>query len=247
MDWASLGFDNNDRLRVEKAQRDEEIKIRKSAPRRFWIARSKPGAEPSTTSVILLDDVPFCIWEWNLNLGGKWGNYFTDDSAATGVNIFADYKNKLQMTRSYVGFLTIIDGSEYMTKGSNDSPPRLVKNTKKLLPCPSDMLVKIKAWKEKKGSLVGCQYTVTRSDGAKSPRIGDDWQFEGRVDLSEILDADGNPVDTTPANYREILKPRSEKDIRDYLGRFVGGGSVISAPSVSKANLEEETTGEIPF
>jgi hypothetical protein len=241
MDWANLGFDVNDQLRKDKARREEEMKTRRSAPRRFWLARG------ASTSVILLDDTPFCIYEWNLMLNGKFGNYFTDDSAQTGENIFEEYKNKIKMTRSYLGFLSVIDCTEYMTRGTNENPPHLVRNSKKLLPCPSDMLVKIKAWKEKKGSLVGCQYTVTRSDGPKAPRIGDDWQFEGRVDLSTILDAEGNPVDTTPAAYREILKPRSHSDIRDYLSRF--GGPVakpVSAPSLDNSETSDDSD-QIPY
>lgn len=236
--WYDIGFEANDKLIKENAakqrEREKNRERMKLTPRRFWIKRS------TSTQVIFLDDSPFCIYEYNVNINGEWGNYFTCVREKTQKDPFAKYSDRLQMKRTYMGFLTILDCTKY-----TDKTGKVRHYTKKLLPVTSKTLEKIATWKSKKGSLVGLKYDVTRSNNDKSEKIGDDWQFAEKVDLTALRDADGTPIDLTLPVYPEILAPLPEAEIIAILENAVSGRLVDLPPATTVNETERESS--VPF
>ena len=238
--WYDIGFETNAKNIKEQAQRAKDRDLgndrKRNTPRRFYLKR---GTVDTPVNVIFLDETPFCLYEYNLVIDGKWGNYFTCLRSSTGKDPFAAYKDIIQMNRSYMGFLTILDCTHYSDRAGKEHH-----FTKKLLPMTSKALAKAEGWKKSKKSLVGCMYEVRRSDADKSERIGDDWQFSERVDLSTLKNPDGSSPDLTPANYKDILAPRSEEEIKTLLQSIVSGTTIVDLPT---ATATKETEEEVPF
>lgn len=222
--WLDIGYEANERIMKEQQDVQESKKKEWGKPRRFWLLPKE------STTVILCDDDPKCTFEYDVCINGKWGNFFTCTRRINGEDLWAPHTEKIQMKRSYMGFLTVIDETEYVAKNGTT-----YSHNKKVLPLTSKSIEAFKTRKANRGgSLVGCKFSVTRTDADKSLRIGDVWDFLETVDLSTIKNAQGEIVDTTPVNYEEFLAPRPKAEILEILASM-GVGETSS------------TEVEIPF
>lgn len=236
--FIDYGFDANDRIRKNNEEMAKERERKRNLPRRFWLSKGE------SAQIILLDDTPACVWEYDVKVDGRFGNFFTCPKKETGKHSILDsYKDQVQFNRHYIGFLTIIDCTEYTDKNGKKRF-----NTKKVLPITSQALDRFKQYKKNRGTLVGAKFIVSRSNAEKAERIGDTWDFIEKVDLSTILDSDGKPVDTTPANYEELLKIRPESEVISVIEKVIGKpvtaqsiGSYEEAPAVATSE------SEVPF
>lgn len=171
---------------------------------RFWVPKDKE------TSVTFLDgdlnsdgvlDIQF-FYEHNINMNGKWGNFFicTQDEEPCPICEGGAFP-------TYVGLLTVIDHSEYVSKKDNLTH----KDNVKLMVIKRDTVKTLQKLAVKRGGLRGCRFDVSRT-GDKSPSVGSVFDFTEKVSdavLSKLYtskDKDGKLVDKSkPINYEELL------------------------------------------
>lgn len=163
--WYETGYDG------AKKEQDRIDQMR--GPRHFWMP---PDSE---RDVVFIDDDPFCIHEHNPQMNGSWQNFMTCLSGIVenppcckilGVN-----------TRYYVGYLTVVDCSEYVDKKGNKHQFEV-----KLYGAKLQTIAKLRRKKEMKGSLAGTMWKVART-GKRSPNCGDDFDFMKQVDNPQKL------------------------------------------------------------
>jgi len=227
MSWYETGFDG-----VDKEQSRVESKF---GPDRFWVPPE------SSRELIFVDDEPFQINEHNPKINGGYKNWFT---CLRGVHDEVVCCEKLGGdSRYYVGYMTVVDCSEWTDKRGITH-----KYEVKLLPAKLRTMKKIRRKKEERGSLVGCLYRSSRED-RRSAAVGDEFEFQREVDMEKLFehamykgksisdmfsdstnksrldgtfqmscDDDGNFVKRiVPFNYFEVLKPREPAFIKDML------------------------------
>ncbi|MBF0553207.1 MAG: hypothetical protein HQK96_01475 [Nitrospirae bacterium] len=202
MAWYKTGSDGlkDDIAKSQKAR---------DGVKRLWLP---PGG---SKTIVFCDDTAFRFWEHNLKLDGSWRNWYVclkknlgEDCALCDNGSFNPY---------FVGFYTIIDKTGYTDRGGVAH-----KNEKLLFPAKALILEKMARHSEKRGGLTGCVFEVTRGTGKKSNSVGDDFDFQEKIDL--VKDLPG--IDTTPFKYDEIFKPETNALL----------GSLIEK---SKENAEE--------
>jgi len=230
--WHSTGFDG--------ISKEEQRIASMSGPRRLWI----PAGQGKLLA--LVDDEPFCVYEHNAKINGRWDNHHTCNE---GFEDSCESCERLgKRSKAYTGYLTTVDCSEYIDKKGNKYQYEV-----KLI---GGKLSQLKKWKRKKddrGSLVG-MWKVHREDD-KKPVTGDEWEWSKAIEdqakffalanykgkkLSEWWDKadaneearkllamtfqletgeDGKLVRVVPAfNYMEVLQPRGNQFVKDLLG-----------------------------
>lgn len=210
--WFNQGFGGD---HLDKAEKESANK----APKRFWM---KPD---TSKKIIFLDDEPFCIWEHALQINGSWiGNDFTcrkgmqDDARCPFCNS--------NSRRTYVGFLTILD-----VDGWTNDKGKKFRNIRRLFPMKMKTLKQFKKLKERKKSIVGCMYEMTRSS-SDAAVVGDMFDFLDKVDPFEDeqyfykskMDK-GKKKPPEVYNYKEIFKPISAKEMLDVGQQMSSGGN----------------------
>ncbi len=198
---------------------------------------------------IFIDDDPFTISEHQYFADGSWKNWLT---CARGVYDDPMCCAKLGVKkRSFVGYLTAVDCSEWQDNQGNKHQYELLffRGTGKALKI-------LESRKEDHGSLVGAVMSVQRLED-KSPGCGDDFTFKRMADLSRLIevvsfrgkklkdiiaganrdpaeaeryrnrfqaepDSEGKfPMEIRPFNYMELLKPKSPKEMKELIGSYV--------------------------
>lgn len=229
--WYTQGFGG--------VKKEEDRVAQMYGPPRFWM---KAG---TSTQLVFIDDEPACIHEHSPKINGSWKNWFTclkdsnPEDAACCELIGAD-------TRHYVGYLTVVDCSEWKDTKGNVHQFEI-----KLLPAKLKALKLLQTKKEGRDNrLAGRVYRVSRTDD-KSPGIGNDYEFDRDADLEKLFqavnykgkklrdlmrsdkpeelarikktfnvsfDKEGSIVPKlVPFNYQDVLKPKSPKELRDVL------------------------------
>ena len=187
--WYSGGFNA---VKEEQAASSKRFEFGNNEMSRF---RVKVGTE---SKVIFLDDfswqvsldgnqisfIPFGRWEHKAELNEDWKNtiYATCTKGVSPCKFCeAGFK------RYYVGSMTVLDCTEYVDKsGKKVTMPR-----KRIMPAAPKAMSIIEAKKNKKGNLLGWQYSVTRHEN-KDPRVGSDFEAELHVeDVREFLKKHG--------------------------------------------------------
>lgn len=185
--WSQTGFTGLDD--AEKRQKEKGSKYL-----RLWL---EVKAEKR---LVFLDDVPFCIYEHQLKIDGKWGNHFT---CANGIHrcVPCDKQDSPQ----YIGYFTVID-----TTGYTDSKGVTHKNNKKLYGAKVAALRALERIKEKRGSLVGAAIDVFRSS-KQAANCGDQFDYIEVVDLKRF-------EDTEPFDYMTLFAPKKPEDVDQIIG-----------------------------
>jgi len=220
MSWYQSGSSEEQREQAKIEQGS------KSAPR-FWM---DPG---DTKTIIFLDDSDFCIYEHHLKIGGKWGNFFTCLRGMDAKNPkpcpFCLSGNK----RQFSSFVTIIDCTGYKDKQGKEH-----KYIRKLFPMTTTTLDKFIAKRNKKTSLVGAVWEVSRTSD-RAPKVGDDWEHKGEADLDKdtklhYKSAKDNLLHPPePYDYLKLFEPLTEDEMRAVLanaGSMMGGSGGEYAP-----------------
>jgi hypothetical protein len=244
--------------------KQEEDKIAaKQGASRVWIPAN------GKKDLVFIDDEFACIHEHNPKMHGHWRNWMTC------LNGFTEDKPCCEIlgpnTRYYVGYLTVIDCSEYTDKKGNKYQYEV-----KLFPARMKTLKKFRRKKEDRGSLVGCLFQAIREDD-KSPNCGDEFEYVRTANLDEVFevanyrgkklkeiyakarssaedmerlkrvfqlsfDDKGKLLDKiVPFNYFEMLKPTHPKELR----------LLLKAGAVERSEGGEDTesakTDDTPF
>lgn len=187
----------------------EEHKAEQSAKGRvfrFWVPKDKE------TSLTFLDgdlnadgvlDIQF-FYEHNINMNGKWGNFFvcTQDEEPCPICEGGAYP-------AYVGLLTVIDHSEYVSKKDNMTH----KDNVKMMVVKRDTVKMLQKLAIKRGGLRGCRFDVSRT-GDKSASVGNVFDFTEKHAEAALVKLYGDK--SKPINYEEVLSKAylSAKDLR---------------------------------
>jgi hypothetical protein len=215
--WYQEGLEGG--IEVNKRQQ-EEAERRNSLPRRFWIGENKAGGTANTV-LIFLDDKGFNVWEHWPFVPGAMDRQFTCVLNIPG----SDGKPRecigcqKQIWKRNMTFFTVIDTGFY------EGTQRNYVNEKKLLSVPAKMVPKFAEWKKresealgwKAGSLLRRKMSVSRTASSKDS-LGDMWEPvpEPPVSLEALVamkNGEDAPVDPTPFDYMEILKPLPDEKI----------------------------------
>jgi len=174
---------------VEKAKLDkvQAIARERSVPR--FMLRAEEEAV-----IVFVDNSPFFIWEHNVNVGGRWGNYIT---------CLKEYKPcgvcEQAQKSTYTAYLTVIDTREFTRKDGTT-----VKNRRILYPTKGPTIKKLEEIQKKRGDLTGCAFRVKRYT-AQEPNCGSSFEFVKKVSLVG--------ADTESHDYEKILRPLSEDEL----------------------------------
>jgi len=256
--WFDTGF--------EGMKREEDRLQSRQGPGRYYVP------EGETKEMVLIDDVPFCVYEHHFKMNGSWRNWLT---CLRGIHEDIPCCTTLgDKTRAYLGFLTCIDASKWKDKKGNVHQYEV-----QLFPAKLKTLKKFKRKKEDRGSLVACLFKVTRED-EKSPSCGDEFEIQKEVELAKVLDVamfrgrkllelfakaneDPKMMEYTqrifqvvlddkgkilpklyPFNYIELLKPKSPEEIRAIIGGQKVGSDEDGPVSENTADVQ---TDDVPF
>jgi|GEM_PF-1631140 len=191
----------------------------------------RPGDE---MDIVLLDDNSFNIWEHGMFLkGDKQASKIKvtcPDGTADGDPKECRICNAMirhdLIGRNWRGFLTVVDLSKRTWRG------KTYVDVKKLLPLDKKTAMILERKRDKRGSLVGAQMHLYRTDG-NSSSVGDDWElvdiedpkkrFKNSPQIERTIDwakkKDGTiltrsqalAVFCSPYDYNEVLAPDAKK------------------------------------
>lgn len=219
--------------KAKEAMAQEEFKAEQrsvSNVRRFWIPTD------AETEITFLDgdmldgilDIPY-YYEHNLFLNGSWDNHFicTQDQEPC---VICQSGN----TPAYVGVLTVIDHSAYVSKKDNKE----YKDQKRLYVCKRDTIKVLQGIADKcGGTLRGQRFSVSRT-GDKSPNVGNTFFPLKKYEAGQILAEFGK--DAVPFDYDDLLGKQyipNEGLIKLGLG---SGGPTIGKESGAQGNFANE-------
>ncbi len=203
---------------AKKVAEKEEAQAEQRAKQnvfRFWIPKDGAG-EITFLDGNLVDgilDIPF-FHEHQINMNGSWNNHFicTQDEEPCPICEGGS-------SPSYVGVLTVIDHSEYVSKKDQKTH----KDNVKLFVAKRDTIKALQKLAVKREGLRGCRFDVSRT-GDKSPSVGNMFDFTKKYTEQQLQAAfkeKAKPVDYN--NYLAgLYSPASEL-------RKLGFG-VMSAP-----------------
>ncbi len=197
---------------------------------RFWVPKDKD------TTITFLDgdlvdgvlDIPF-IYEHNINMNGKWGNFFicTHDEEPCPI---CEGGN----SPSYVGLMTVIDHSEYVSKKDN----QVKRDVVKLFVAKRDTIKQLQKLAAKRGGLRGCRFDVSRT-GDKSPSVGNTFDFIEKLTPQQLTAKYGEKA--KPIDYDAVLSAMylPAKELRK-----LGFGS-LSTPIGGEPAIADDFEGEM--
>jgi hypothetical protein len=163
--WYNQGYDGINK----EEQRLQSL----SGPQRLWLP---PG---TGRDLVLVDDEAFCIYEHNAKINGNWQNEHT---CMKGVEDPCESCVRLgERSRYYIGYLTVVDCTLYVSKKGNKYQYEL-----KLCGAKLGMLKKWRRKKDERGSLVMMKTKVHREDDNK-PSTGDEWEYVKPVEDHDAL------------------------------------------------------------
>ena len=196
---------------LEELQRSQEERRAASvASYRFFL---KPG---ENAKLIVLDEkFGFFIYEHNLKLNGRWGNFYTcrHDFSECPICESGDKPG-------YVAMMTVIDTRPYTTKDG-----RTIRGSKRLLACKQAVINKLARRREENdGSLQYCVVQFAR-DSEKECATGEDIQVSKRLTAAEVLKfrAAGSDMSDEdwlkPFDYIKLFEPKSIDEMRRVVGQ----------------------------
>lgn len=205
------------------AQEEHKAELRQAGKvSRFF---TKEGVASSITFLdgIVVDgvlDIPY-FYEHNVNMNGKWGNFYicTQDEEPCPICEGGLYA-------SYVGVLSVIDHSSYVSKKDN----KTYKDQVRLFVAKRETIKALTVLAAKRGGLAGWRVDVSRT-GDKSPSVGNVFDFlhhQTPPQIGTLYGAEAQPFD-----YDKILGEMymSAKELRK-LG-FGSGSAPIGSESAS--------------
>lgn len=220
---------------AQEAMAKEEHRIEqasKSKVFRFWIPND------TDTEITFLDgdlddgilDIPF-LYEHNINMNGKWGNFFICTQDEEPCPICEGGNNP-----SYVGLLTVIDHSEYVSKRDG----KTYKDNVKLFVAKRETIKQLQKLAAKRDGLRGVRFDVSRT-GDKSASVGNIFDFTEKYSEAQLKKM--FPESHEPLDYEELLGEQymTAKELRK-LGFGSSAGPIGSedAPWEGGGDFEDE-------
>lgn len=225
--WFKTGKDG----RTRSKQVDEEAKARRAAAgiQRFWQENDSSG------KVTFLDNPDFFLNEHNINIGGKWFNYFTclKDFDTCPLCESGDKP-------SYAVVCSVIDHRKY-----TDSEGAERTNERKLLVARGKARqILLKRLEDKhEGDMVGCVYEIGRGTTKTEASTGEDFDFLQKKltakQLKSFIPKGGKAEDIKPFDYEEVLAPKKASELR----KLVGGETPVGSEEEEEPTDTDSGTG----
>jgi hypothetical protein len=200
---------------MQQEEKKIEIRQAKNAVRRYWVPKDGKG------DITFLDgnlkdgilDIPFYN-EHNVNMNGAWGNHFicTQDEEPCPICEGGS-------SPQYVGVLTVIDHSKYISKSDNKEK----KDNVRLFVAKRDTIKLLQTYAIKRGGLRGCRFDVVRA-GEKSPNVGSAFDFTVKLSDADLLKNFGKDK-VSPINYDQFFAAMYQPAMEL---RKLGFGSMMS-------------------
>lgn len=216
-DWFDKGYNMGD-VEAEYESRGG------SGLDRFYL---KVGQE---RDIVFETDDPFRIWEHQkpVVVNGKtdWRNWFTCRKSSGDCPACAEGDSNY-----HVGFYVVRDMTGWEKNGKQMGVGKRV-----ILPAKLGTLKKIQKFKERRGSLIGWKFAVSRTDSSAA-NCGDVFDPIGETDLKDLPEIEGEMPD-----FFALFKPLEPKD---FVTKW-NGGQVAPQSSV-KGDTPAEESDDITF
>lgn len=146
-------------------------------------------------TIVFVDETPFFVWEHNLKVGGKWGNYVTCTKEVSAC----DTCNSGDKS-TYTGYLTIIDMRTFIKRDGTQVSKRKI-----LYPAKGSTIKRLEDLKKKHGGLRGLAFKVKRYT-KDDPNCGTDFEYIKTVNLTGDY--------STKIDYEKILAPATPEELK---------------------------------
>jgi hypothetical protein len=210
-----------------------ELRREKGFPRFYLKATPGASGKDNKARIVFLDSEGFFLYEHNLKLDGRWGNYFTCTKEIAPCPICTGTGDK----PIYTCYYTVVDTRSFTRKDGTVSERRRVMFPAKGV--AQDIIDKIRT--KNKGSLTGLVVDVERL-GEKDPNCGRDFEV---VTMKSGAAARINPLKKFGAeqgvkvDYLKICQPPTESEL------IAAGvqGTVDSVGSEEDTGIGDDTAG----
>ncbi len=202
---------------LSKERRDNKV------PFRFW---QKSG---SSSKLLFLDTPNFFMYEHNLQLNGKWGNFFTCLKDLEGGCPICDNNDGYP---SFVAMCTVINMTPY-----TDTKGVVHKNRKQLFVAKAKVKeILHRRIEQNNGDLRFAIIEIARGNGVNECSTGEDIVVLGKVTDTKKLQKlvpDGLDAKTffTPVDYPAVFAPKTSEELCRILGY---------APPMGSGNVDDE-------
>ena len=197
-------FRRGDDVFAKKRELDKIAKVKKEkSVSRFFL---KAGEE---SIIVFVDSVPVGIFEHNLRIDGRWGNFYTC-SKDVGVCPICQYFRDNKPT--WTVYFTVIDTRSFVRQSDGQE----VKNRKVLFPVKGSAIALVEKLLKKYKNLSGLAFKVTRLTD-NDPNCGNDFEYLGKVNILKKFGQDA----VIPIDYDKVLAFPTEEELA-YLGITAG-------------------------
>lgn len=231
--WYDTGYEHAEKIQAEMDARKRDG----FGPRRFWVPADGTKKEIIFIGGVLDGDGeitsnPFCVYEHNLQINGRWGNHLTCMKKRGQECAACDIGDK----PAYTAFFTVIECTEYTDKKGVTHV-----NETRLLPAKAATRNLLKTLSDNLPgkSLVGYKFQVSRSTN-KSASVGDIWVPLGPVPEDQVLamvDTNGNNCSFDPIDYVKWLAPKTYEEQKAFVGT-ASSNTESFAPPAGDASFE---------
>jgi hypothetical protein len=227
----------------ESKRSDAEAKAkRESKIQRFYLKSGFSG------KVVFIDTPLFFLYEHNIEIKGKYGNFFTciDEIATCPI---CEAGN----TPAYVVAGTVID----MTR-IEGTDGKVYQYDKKLFVAKGMARQHLlKQIERRGGDLKFCVFNMARGDSPTECSIGEDFEFVARMDRSKMVDTVKAILKNkkkeitrervveylTPFDYVKVFQPRPIEELNKLFGKTTGS-SIVGGASDVLSNLDLDVSSE---
>lgn len=190
--WFKRGIEVFDKRRQIEAM--AKIK-RERAVSRFFL---KSGEE---AIIVFVDSSPFGIYEHNLRIDGKWGNYYTCCKEIMPCPICQQFPDNKP---TWTAYLTVIDTRAFIRQSDGVE----IKNRKVLFPAKGTAIARLEKLLEKHKSLAGLAFRISRLS-EQDPNCGSDFEYLGKVNIAKKFGSDA----AVPIEYTKVLSFPTEEEL----------------------------------
>lgn len=222
--WFKRGIEVFDKRKqieaVAKARKERAVS-------RFYL---KTGED---AIIVFVDSSPFGIYEHNLKIDGKWGNFYTCSKEIQPCPICQQFpENK----PTWTAYLTVIDTRSFIRQSDGQE----VKNRKILFPAKGTAIAKLEKLLSKYKNLAGLAFKVSRLTD-QDPNCGSDFEYLGKVNIIKKFGPDAvNPID-----YMKVLSFPTEEELAMLgIGYIPDGFSSEDTPEQSPDDIIDNLVDE---
>lgn len=192
LSFLKRGQEAQEIMQQEEHQAEQSYK---SKMLRYWVPQDGDGDITFLDGSVVDGKLNVTYYhEHNVNLNGRWNNFFicTQDDDICPI---CEGGSK----PAFVGALTVISHKEYLSKKDN----KVHKDEIRLFVAKRDTIKQLTKLAIKRGGLAGCRFDVSRT-GDKSAAVGNVFDFTNKKTMAEIAKLYGSDK-VKPLDYDELF------------------------------------------